>query len=121
MTLSLSGLHYSGWFDPPSYFFLPFIIELFGRSNKHADWLLNAISKHQCVQGAGQAAYSHHMSLWRQRISMVLQRSVSEEVISAYTEAVPLWVNGVEQPRDFAAHSRLRLLQIPHASSIAIT
>ena len=61
------------------------------------------------------------MSVWRQRLSMVLQRSVSECIIDAFGNAAPLWENGVEQPRDYAAYSRLRLLQIPHTAGVAIT
>ena len=101
--------HYTRHFDASSHTLIPFVVEVFGRTSPHVQKFLQAISLHQCSSEQCDALpFSFFMNQWRQRISVVLQRSVSKSVSRCFakTRTDP----AVTAVADATAYLRVRLL-----------
>ena len=107
--------HYMHRFDASSHTLIPFVVEVFGRTSPHVQKFLQAISLYQCTSDQCDAwPFSFFMNQWRQRISVVLQRSVSKSVSRCFarTRKDP----AVTAAPDATAYLRVRLLhRAPYA------
>ena len=74
---------YEGKF-PPSYTLIPLALEQTGRSCPHTSRFVRAAAEHESSACEGAYTVSACISRWRQRISVVLQRSISESVLRSF-------------------------------------
>ena len=74
---------YEGKF-PPNYTLIPLALEQTGRSCPHTSRFVRAAAEHESSACEGAYTVSACISRWRQRISVVLQRSISESVLRSF-------------------------------------
>jgi len=74
---------YEGKF-PSNYTLIPFAFEQTGRSCPHTSRFTRAAAEHESQQCDGAYSVSSCIARWRQRFSMVLQRSISESVLRSF-------------------------------------
>ena len=66
---------------PPNYTLIPIALEQSGRSCPNTSRLVRALAEHESAACDGVYSVSSCIARWRQRISIVLQRSISESVL----------------------------------------
>ena len=106
---------YEGKF-PPNYTLIPIALEQSGRSCPNTSRFVRAAAEHESAACDGAYTVSACIARWRQRISIVLQRSISESVLRTFrkTRADPAKgtapvVNG---------HMSVSLLVLPAAAQV---
>ena len=82
-------------------------LEIGGRLFRPTDNMLKTAAKHEAARSDGASTYSSCMARWRQRISVALQRAISESV--SYSVAQSRAIPG--QALDIGAYRRVRLLK----------
>ncbi len=102
--------HYTGHFDPRNHILIPFVVESFGRLSVHAQRLIKAMAEHQSRRCEGARPAVDFVASWRQRVSIAVQRSVSDVVARSMSRTRP--VAGQPAP-DIRAYMHVRLLQRP--------
>jgi hypothetical protein len=98
---------YGGKYSPIENTLITFGLELGGRLFPPADNMLKAAAKHEAARSDGASTYSSCMAKWRQRISVALQRAISESVSHSVGQSRPI----PGQALDRGAYKRVRLLK----------
>ena len=110
--------HYAAHFDQLSLTFIPLAFETYGRHGLHVKPFLRALARHEAKTSGGGLEYSSCIQWWRQRISVVLQRSISQGVAHNWARTRAGGGSDVLHPA-VDAYTRVRLLvRPPHPSQI---
>ena len=88
-------------------------VELYGAACPEAHTLIKALATHQAQRSGGGWSVSQCVSRRRQRLSLVLQRSISRAVANVYSSAL---ARPGSAPPDKGAYARIRLLLRPAAA-----
>jgi hypothetical protein len=104
--------HYLPYTEGARFTLFPVAIELFGAACAETHTLVKALAVHQAQSSGGAWSVSQCVARWRQRLSVVMQRSVSASVASAFAR--------VERDEDrpipnVGAFAHVRLLLRPPA------
>ena len=103
--------HYAAHFDQLSLTFIPLAFETYGRHGLHVKPFLRALARHEVKTSGGGLEYSC-VQWWRQRISVVLQRSISQGVAHNWTRTRAGGGSDILHPA-VDAYTRVRLLVRP--------
>lgn len=101
---------YEGKF-PPNYTLIPIALEQSGRSCPNTGRFVRAAAEHESEACSGAYSVSACIARWRQRISIVLQRSISESVLRLFRKTRADPASG--GPPIVGGHLSVSLLVVP--------
>ena len=90
---------YQGKFASDQYYFLPFAVDQFGAASGDAHRLIRALALKQSQNSGGVWPLSQCVARWRQRMSVALQRAVSESVARTLARCTEPCQVGGPRPR----------------------
>lgn len=110
-TLAAEGKHtkYRGRFAADQYTFLPFAVDQFGAACSDAHRLIRALALRQSQNSGGVWPLSQCVARWRQRMSVALQRALSESVARTLARCTEPSVAGGDRP-NFKQYLAVKLL-----------
>lgn len=106
-------------FDAASYTLIPFVLDLFGSSGPHLREFVKAVAQHQAHRSESSQLVGFFTQQWRQRLSVTLQRCVSESVARHYRKTRPIPGNPQVVP-DILSYTRVRLLVLPQPAVVVV-
>lgn len=107
---------YQGKF-PANYTLIPVALEQSGACCPHTKRFVKAVSEHESCRSGGAYTVSRCINRWRQRISVVLQRSISESVLRSFRRTRPAPGRPAPQP---GMYKSVSLLVPPRGASTEI-
>jgi hypothetical protein len=90
---------YRGKFATDQYDLIPFAVDQYGAACKEAHGLIQALADKQSRRSGGVWKKGHCVARWRQRVSIALQRAVSESVATAWAKVTQPLVPGGSAPK----------------------
>lgn len=96
---------YRGTFATDQYTLIPFALDQFGAACEEAHRLIQALARRQSQRSGGAWPESQCVARWRQRMSVALQRAVSESVARTFARCTQPLVEGGPAPRPWLYRS----------------